>query len=109
MLKAGIEGDYIGKRNRDAVYSAYNTLLRKKPKSIQLVRKPNDLTQIKTQNREHESISVLGLKNDYSVFYSSDYKNEIVISDTLVALEEVIQDDTLPKYATPDSINKFLF
>lgn len=109
MTKVGLTGNYIGKRNRDAVYSAYNTLLRKKPKSIQLIRKANDLVEIKTENREHETISVLGLKNDYSIFYSDNYADEIVIPDTLIAFEEVKEDDSLPKYATPSSINNFLF
>jgi type III restriction enzyme len=109
MSKVGLTGDHIGKRNKDAVYSAFNTLLRKKPKSIQLIRKPNDIVPVKTQNREHESISVLGLKNDYSIFSSDDYANEIVLSDTFIAFEEVKEDESLPKYATPSSINNFLF
>jgi type III restriction enzyme, res subunit family len=62
MKRVGMTGDYIGEKNRSKVYSAFNTLLRKKPKSIQLIRKTNCLITISTEKRESESVSVLGLK-----------------------------------------------
>ena len=109
MDKVCMSGDFLGKKNRQAVFSAFNTLLRKKPKSIILTRIPNSITEIKTQNREHESVSVLGLRSDSTVFYSDDYENEIVISDTLIAFNEIKEDMSLPRSAFQDSINKFLF
>lgn len=109
MEKVGMTGDFLGKKNRQAVFSSFNTLLRKKPKSIILTRIPNSITEIKTQNREHESVSVLGLRSDSTVFYSDDYENEIVIADTLTAFNEIKEDMSLPRSAFQDSINKFLF
>ncbi len=38
MEKVGMTGDFLGKKNRQAVFSAFNTLLRKKPKSIILTK-----------------------------------------------------------------------
>lgn len=109
MTRRGIEGDYLGKRNRQAVFSAFNTLLRKKPKSIQLTKLTDSLVEINTINREHESISLLSLKNDSSIFYSSNYKNEIVIHDSLLAMEEIIGDEELPRKALHKDINPYLF
>lgn len=110
MEKVGMQGNYLGKKNRQAVYSAFNTLLRKKPKSIILTRVPNSVVEVKTQDREHESVSVLGLRNDSTVFYSDDYTNEIVVPDSLIAFEEIKNDDyRLFRTAFADSINKFLF
>jgi type III restriction enzyme len=109
MEKVGMQGGYLGKKNRQAVFSAFNTLLRKKPKSIILTRIPNSIIEIKTENREHESISILSLKSDSTVFYSDDYENEIVISDSLIAFEEIKEDLSLPRSAFADSVNKFLF
>lgn len=109
MEKVGMTGDHLGKKNRQAVFSAFNTLLRKKPKSIILTKIPNSIVAIKTEDREHESVSVLSLRSDSTVFYSDDYENEIVISDSLLAFEEIKEDMTLPRFAFADSINKFLF
>jgi type III restriction enzyme len=108
MEKVGLQGDYIGKQNRQAVFSAFNTLLRKKPKSIQLTRVPNSLVEIKTANRESESVSVLGIKNGSTIFYSADYENEIVIADSLSAFNEIKEDLSLPRSAFADSVNPFL-
>jgi len=109
MEKVGLEGNYLGKKNRQAVFSTFNTLLRKKPKSLQLVRTPNSEFEVKTKNRESENVSILGLKNGSTIFYSDNYAGEIVLGDSLSAFEEIKENDFLPKYAVPDSINPLLF
>ncbi|WP_196011780.1 DEAD/DEAH box helicase [Alistipes onderdonkii] len=109
MAKVGIVGDYIGVKNRNAVFSTFNTLLRKKPKSVLLTRNLNDIIQISTIEREHESISVLGLKNDATIFITGDYKDEIVIPDSLTSLEEIKDDESLPRYSFCENINSALF
>lgn len=111
MARREIEGDYLGKRNRQAVFSAFNTLLRKKPKSIQLTKLSNSLLEVDTRSREHENLSLLSLKNDSTIFYTSNYREEIVIPDSLLSLEEIIQDEELPlaPKAFHRDINPFLF
>lgn len=110
MTQVGLIGDFLGKKNTMAAFGAFNTLLRKKPKSIILTRIPNSITEIKTQNREHESVSVLSLRSDATVFYSDDYENEIVIEETLQAFEDIKENEhKLFRSAFEDSINKFLF
>lgn len=108
MKRVGMTGDYIGEKNRSKVYSAFNTLLRKKPKSIQLIRKTNCLITISTEKRESESVSVLGLKNDVTVFFSDDYRDDIVLKDSLLAFEEIKEDESLPKSSSAN-VNPFLF
>lgn len=109
MTRRGIEGDYLGKRNRQAVFSAFNTLLRKKPKSIQFTKLSSSLIEVSTANREHETISLLSLRSDSTIFYTSNYKEEIVLSDSLISLTEVIEDEDLPQKALYKDINPFLF
>lgn len=110
MEQAGLIGDYLGKKNTMAAFGSFNTLLRKKPKSIILTRIPNSITEIKTQNREHESVSVLSLRSDSTVFYSDDYENEIIIEETIQAFEDIKENEyKLFRSAFEDSINKFLF
>jgi type III restriction enzyme len=110
MKEVGLEdSDYLGKKNRQAVFSSFNTLLRKKPKSLQLVRTPNSEFEVKTEDRESESVSVLGLKNGSSIFYSDNYVNEIVLEDSLSAFDEIRKDESWSRITIPDSINPFLF
>lgn len=107
MKRAGMDGDHLGKANRQAVYSSFNTLLRKKPRSISLSKTPDDLTTVETKSREHETVSVLGLRGDSTVFYSVDYEKEIVIPDSLTAMQEVIEDENMPKKALVE-VNPFV-
>ena len=110
LKKVGREdSDYLGKKNRQAVFSSFNTLLRKKPKSIQLVRTPDSEFVVKTNNRESESVSVLGLRNGSTIFFSDNYANEIVSGDSLSAFEEIREDLSLPRSAFAERINPFLF
>jgi len=107
MKRAGMDGDYLGKTNRQAVYSSFNTLLRKKPRSISLSKTPDELKEIETKNREHETVSVLSLRSDSTIFYSVDYEKEIVVGDSLIALNEAIEDETMPKKALTE-VNPFV-
>lgn len=110
MEKVGMKGDYLGASNRQAVYSTFNTLLRKKPRSISLVTSAENLVEVDTKKREHESISALSLKTgECTIFYTTDYETEIVISDTLLTFNEVKEDLSLPRSAFSDTINPFVF
>jgi type III restriction enzyme len=109
MEKVGLTGNYLGKNNRQKVFSAFNTLLRKKPKSVLLKRKPNSLVKIDTKKREHETVSVLGLKNGNTIFFSNNWEKEIVIEDTLIAFKELLADGTLPRSSFEESINPYLY
>jgi type III restriction enzyme len=109
MEKVGMTGNYLGKSNRQAVFSTFNTLLRKKPRSISLTKTPDILTSIETKKREHENVSVLGLRSDTTIFYTVDFETEIAINDTLNAFREIKSDLTLPRQSFNDPINPFLF
>jgi type III restriction enzyme len=109
MEKVGLQGDCLGKKNRQAIFSTFGTLLRKKPRSIQLVREFKSLTPIYTNDRERESVSVLGLRSDSTIFFTDDYANEIVDEDSLIAFNEIKADLSLPRSAFSDSINTSLF
>jgi type III restriction enzyme len=109
MKNVGLSGDYLGNRNRQVVFAAFNTLLRKKPKSVQLKRKTNLLIVISTQTRDCESMSVLGLRSGDTIFYTDNYTNEIVNKDSLQSLNELIDDDSLPRSSFVENINPYLF
>ncbi len=108
MQKREIQGDYLDRRNRQAVFSSFNTLLRKKPKSLipkKLVTTP---FEISTSEREQESLSISNLRRDSSVFYTSEWENEIQNEECFSIFNEIVIDETLPKKAVKE-INSYLF
>jgi type III restriction enzyme len=109
MSNIGMEGDYIGKINRQSVFSSFNTLLRKKPRSVSLSKTPDAISTVDTAKREHETISVLSLRSDSTVFYTVDYETEIIKEDTIRYLKEVIEDETMLQKSFVKDINPYLF
>lgn len=109
MERVGILGDYVGKTNRQAIYSTFNTLLRQSNVSKVYTKVPDNLIKISTKNREHESISVLSLRQNATVFFTDQYENEIQIEDTLTTFKNVVNDQTLPRQALSSAQNPFLF
>ena len=108
MENAGIEGDEIDEKNKRNIFSAFNTLLRKKNKSIVLVRLAEKPYLINTNKRERESLSVGNLRTGSTVFYSNNYNTEIFDEDVLNILNEVIEDEYLPRVAIKE-VNSFNF
>jgi type III restriction enzyme len=104
MSMVGLTGDFLGKRNSQAVYAAFNTLLRKKPRSIRLTNEYNSLDEISTKDRDHETVSVLGLNNGSTIFFTSNYENEIVLADTLISFKEIKGNLSLPRSAFSNAI-----
>lgn len=108
MQRREIQGDELDRRNRQAVFSTFNTLLRKKPKTLipkKLVTTP---FEISTNEREQESLSVSNLRRDSSVFYTPEWENEIENEETLSVFSEIVIDESLPKKAVKE-VNSYLF
>jgi len=109
MERVGIKGNYVGKANRTAIYSTFNTLLRQSNVSKIYSKVPNTILSISTENREHESISALSLRQNSTVYYTDQYLDEIILEDTLLTFKEVLEDDTLPRKAVSGPKNVYIF
>jgi type III restriction enzyme len=92
IIESKIDGDELTLINKQNILSSFNTLLRKKPKSVTFTRKPTPYFEVLTNSRGIETISIGSLRRDASVFYSSNYKNEIVNDDTGLLFDEVKDD-----------------
>ncbi|MEN0056850.1 MAG: restriction endonuclease subunit R, partial [Mucilaginibacter sp.] len=87
-----IDGDELTKVNKNAILSAFGTLLRKKPKSLVTVKKPNPFFEISTTSRGSEATSLGNLRRDTTVFYTNDYGTEIIDLKTQQSFDEVKED-----------------
>ncbi|SDM83857.1 DEAD/DEAH box helicase [Pedobacter antarcticus] len=107
MEEAKIEGDELTIANKQTILSAFNTLLRKKPKSITFKRKPTPYYLVSSKSRGLESISLGVLRRDASIFYSSDYVNDLTNDDLRVLFEETKEDRDFRGNCI--EINEYLF
>ena len=99
MRKRGNNGDEIIESNVHKILSAFTPLLRKNKKSVSSRSIPNDVFEIKTADISKQSTSVSMLRQDRTVFYTNNWEQEILDDDQKVILEEIIEDETLPRSA----------
>lgn len=107
MDKVGIKGDRLIEKNRHKIESSFNTLLRKSGKTTFYQKQAKEPFKISTANVEKESIAVGNLRQNSTVFYSSDYAKELE-RETREILDAVIEDESFPKSSSKE-INSFLF
>lgn len=108
MERRQIFSNELDRKNTQAVLSTFNTLLRKKPKSLITKKQVAAPFEISTNEREQESLSLSNLRRDSSVFYSADWENEIQNEECLSIFSDIIEDETLPRKATKE-VNSYLF
>ncbi len=109
MKNRGIKKeDGLIQKNRSMILQSFGTLLRKASKTVVIENKIKDLKTISTINMEGESSGIGNFRRDYSVFYTNNWKNEILNEDQQKIFEQVIGDESLPKSATKEQ-NEFLF
>lgn len=100
MDKVGLEGDELNEKNKRNIFSSFNTLLRRKNKSLELVRIAQKPFVISTKERIKETLSIGNLRYNSTVMYSNNYNEEVKDTDVLNFLQEVIDDGTFPRNAT---------
>lgn len=109
MEKVGIKKeDGLIQKNRTKILQSFGTLLRKSSKTVVIEKKINDFIKISTKDLVSESLAIGNLRRDYSVFFTNNWKNEILDEDQQKIFEQVIEDETLPIQAIKEQ-NAFLF
>lgn len=109
MTKVGIKKeDGLIQKNKTKILQSFGTLLRKASKTVIIENKINDLQIISTINITSESSGIGNFRRDYSVFYTNNWKNEILNEDQQKIFKQVVEDESLPKSATKEQ-NEFLF
>ena len=99
MDKVGLEGDELNEKNKRNIFLSFNTLLRRKNKSLELVRIAQKPSVISTKERIKETLSVGNLRHNSTVMYSNNYNEEVKDKDVLNFLQDVIDDESLPRTA----------
>lgn len=99
MVKVGLEGNELNEKNKRNIFSSFNTLLRRKNKSLELVRIARKPFVISTKERIKETLSVGNLRHNSTVMYSNNYAEEVKDTDVLNFLQDVIDDESLPRTA----------
>lgn len=109
MTKVGIKKeDGLIQKNKSKILQSFGTLLRKASKTVVIEKKINDLKIISTIKMEGENSGIGNFRRDYSVFYTNNWKKEILNEEQQNIFEQVTKDESLPRSAIKEQ-NEFLF
>lgn len=108
MEKVGIKGDRINEKNANRILNSFSTILRKTSKKVVqnvVFEKPYCVS---TQNMSSYSYGISGFMHGNSLFYSSDWIDEVNNKEQEKIMKYLIEDDMLPKRATKE-VNTYIF
>lgn len=108
MENVGIEGDRLIEKNRMRILNAFKTLLRKTNKTVVSTIIADAPYEIKTCDMGMYSNGLGSFRSGNTVFYSSDWENDMTDMEQKAILSDIIEDDMLPKRATKE-VNEYLF
>jgi type III restriction enzyme len=99
MSKAGIIGDELVEENSIKIFTAFSTLFRKRNKTVVYKTRSANLFDVNTKDMKNDSASLSSFYSRASLFYSSNYSNEIENEEQLNLVEEFISNENYPRKA----------
>ena len=98
----------VNEDNFRKALQAFGVIKRKKSKFLRFELKGTRLIKLDTSRIKKSSIGIGSLRKGVSIFYDEDSLKSSDDEDRLV-LKEVLEDELLPRMATKEVANKFLF
>lgn len=99
MKRAGIHSNVLVQENASRIFKAFQTLFRAQASTIKFDRQVKKPKQIDTKSLARESVALSSIRQGATVFYTEDYEMECT-AEQLDILEDVIEDDSLPRSAS---------
>jgi len=102
------KGNLINERGKQKILQAFGVIKRKKSKSLRHKVRAENLYTIKTEDIKKNPLSIGVLRRDSSIFYD-DYSLRNGEDEDRKLLKELLDDETLPRYALQKVENTFDF
>jgi len=99
MENRGNKGELIVEKNVNKILNAFAPLLRKKSKSVVSQSTLGDIFEISSTHLEKQSTGIGNLKRGHSIFFTNDWDKEIVDSQQTAVMNDLIEDESLPRSA----------
>ena len=102
------KGNLINERGKQKILQAFGVIKRKKSKSLRHKIEAENLYTLKTDDIKKNSLGIGALRRDSSIFYD-DYSLRKGKDEDRKLLKELLNDETLPRYALQKVENIFNF
>ena len=109
LRRAGEAEDRVSDENRQRLYRAFNVLHRGSSLIVRYRMTPNALTELSTTARQRDSVGVAALRRGEATVFVDDLSLTLSDEETTSVLNDVIEDEGLPKSAIVQVPNSFHF
>ncbi|MCG2790760.1 MAG: DEAD/DEAH box helicase family protein [Actinomycetia bacterium] len=100
--------DTVSEENYIKTLQSFGVIKRKRAKTLRFELEAMELEQLNTVNIKRSSVGIGSFRKGASVFFNED-SLKIGEDEDLKVLMDLIEDETLPRMAIKEVINKFLF
>lgn len=109
LRRVGETEDRVSEENRQRLYAAFGTLDRGKAKRVRYQMTPSAVRTLNTADRPHNSIGLVVLRRGDATIFADEHSFQLGDEEIKTLLEEVRDDETLPRAAWHYVDNAFWF
>lgn len=109
LRRVGESSDRVSEENRQRLYRAFNVLHRESSKTVRYRMLPNAVVPISTANRQRDSIGIGALRREDATVFLDDNSMDLSDEDSRIALQIVLNDESLPRSAWQKVENVYHF
>jgi len=109
LYRIGERGNQISDENRQRIYQAFGVIHRPAAKAVRYKMSPKALKEIHTRDRNRNSVGFASIKRAETTIFWDDLSKKISDEESVNFLNEIEEDETLPKSAMEKIDNTYNF
>lgn len=109
LQRIGERGNQVSDENRQRIYQAFGVIHRPAAKAVRYKMSPRALIEISTRDRNRNSVGFASIKRAEATIFWDDLSKKLSDEDSVNFLNEMDEDETLPRSAMEKIDNTFNF
>ena len=109
LNRIGEKVNQVSKENRQNIYQAFGVIHRPAAKAVRYRMSPKALIEIKTRDRNRNSVGFASIKRAESTIFWDDLSKKLSDEESINFLNEIDEDETLPRSAMEKIDNTYNF
>jgi len=109
LNRIGESGNQVSDENRQRIYQAFGVIHRSAAKAVRYRMSPKALIEIHTRDRNRNSVGFASIKRADTTVFWDDLSKKLSDEESVNFLNEINEDETLPRSAMEEIENTFNF
>lgn len=109
LKRIGETGDLVSEENRQRLQKAFGVIHREASQTVRYQMRANAVEQVDTSGRNRNSTGLAALRRSEATIFFDDNTKSLSDDETQVSLQQVIDDETLPRSASVHIENMYQF